>query len=84
MFQITDQCPDGKVEATTQILTSTRVKHLFTIPIVFWLLAKPHRSERPNEHTVGSVQGAVASLPANQMLENQKHHKIPQDSWSTN
>jgi hypothetical protein len=78
MLQITNQCPDGKEEATTQIiLTSTRVKHLFTIPIVFWLLANPQSLERPDEHPVGSVQGVVVSIPANQMLENQEHHKIP-------
>jgi hypothetical protein len=84
MLQVTDQGPDGKEETTTQILTSTRVKHLFAIPIILWFLAQPTSFKRPDEHPVKSIQSAMARVSANKMLENQKHHQIPQDGWPTN
>ena len=72
MFQITKQGPDSKKEATAQVLPSTLIKHLFTIPIKFWLLAFPHSFEGPDELPVSCVQSVVVLVPANQMLKNQQ------------
>ena len=84
MLQVLDQGPDTKEETATQIITSTRVKHLFAIPIILWLLAQPTSFKRPDEHAVSSVQSTVFLVSANKMLENQKHQQIPQDGWPTN
>jgi len=84
MLQVTDEGVHTKEETTTQIITSTGVKHLFAIPIPLWFLAQPTSFKRPDEHAIKSVQSVVVWVCANKMLENQKHHQIPQDSWPTN
>jgi hypothetical protein len=84
MLQVLDQGPDCKEETTTQIITSTRVVHLLAIPIKLWFLALPTSLEGPDEHPVKSVQSAMVEVSANKMLEDQKHHQIPQDGWPTN
>jgi len=84
MLQVTDEGPHAKEEPTTQIITSARVKHFFAIPIIFWLLAQPTRFKTPDQLLVKNVEGAMVWVSALEMLENQKHHQIPQDSWHTN
>ena len=84
MLQVTDEGPHSKEEPTTQIITSALVKHLFAIPIPLWLLAQPTRFKTPDQHLVKFVQGAMFWVSANEMLEDQKHHQILQDSWPTN
>ena len=84
MLQVTDEGPHAKEEPTTQIITSSRVKHFFAIPIILWLLAQPTRFKAPDQHLVKNVQGAMVRVSANKMLEDQKHHQIPQNSWPTN
>ena len=84
MLQVTDEGPNAKEEPTTQIMASTVVKHFFAIPITLWLLAQPTAKKRPVELLVKLIQSAMVQVSANEMLENQKHHQIPQDSWPAN
>ena len=84
MLQVTDEGIHAKKETTTQIITSTGVKHLFAIPIPLWFLAHPTSLKRPDEHSIKRIQSVVVWVCANKMLEHQKHHQIPQDGWPSN
>ena len=62
MFQITNEGPHCKEEATTQVLTSSRIKQLIAILIKLWFLAKPTPLETPDQLLVKRVQSAVVSI----------------------
>ena len=79
MLQITKQCPESKEEATTEIITSTRVKHLLSIPVILWLLASPHTAKTPDKHPVCCVIGAPVIVSAHKMLEAHEEHQVSQD-----